>query len=574
VHGGRTQGHVREELRANGDTHETSIAGKYTQYNHDSPKVPDDIDNRAAYGRRQSPDFGFPGARIKLHATSKIHEASLDPGDWTKLGCGHFSNVPRSEIDSNSFTKPCHRCSAKCMTRDGRNDDLFHDLSHTIDTIVEEHTSTLRGIIDDIKRGQAGQLQDQETSYDLAPSKHDLSQRSLDYQRADLQVHDHPKKSAEGGRAKEVAAESTERDVLGLDGSKRSLERSIKSFQDLYDLINSAADDLGLDLDRRPSNEDDEVFRRAPVQEDRTSDPVHQTLIVAMENMGTDNALQNHDSRSESAHQRFSELSATRIQIMDEFGSIIEDISVQKPRVFKVKLSQSELPTNNDDGILTLQIRHRSSIQLPPDGPNGRPSCERLSSKPSPRSYPRYTATDPPPPELNDDLSPMSERKDSHGTSGTSLTQRTARKPESSTSSSYTTPCEYKKRLVGFEKSLVGGASAPTDLSTRVSQMTRSESGYALRRTPQMDDHGTVLSIKSFRDPTDLQSLPVSYPTTAREQLANNTMHDAHSLLSPLPATLPSRHRHQHTSLAIRLHHSKQTTSRSQNSTYIRILTP
>jgi hypothetical protein len=425
MHGGRTQGHVRKELRANEDTPQTSVAGKYTPYPHDSPKVPDDVDNRAAYGRRQSPDFGFPGARIKLHTTQTNHGASIDPGDWTKLGCGHFSNVPRSEIDSHSFTKPCHRCSAKCMTRDGRNDDLFHDLSHTIDTIVEEHTSTLRGIINDIKRGQTGQLQDQATSHDLAPSKHDLSQRSVDCQRADPQAQDHPKKSAEGGRAEEVAAESTERDALGLDGSKRSLERSIKSFQDLYDLINSAADDLGLDLDRRPSNEDDEVFRCAPVQEVSTPVPVHQTLTATMKNMGTDNALLNHNSQSESAHQRFSELSATRIQIMDEFGSIIEDINVQKPRVFKIKLPPSELPTDNDDGILTLQIRHRSSIQLPPNKPNGRSSCERLSSKPSPRSYPTYTATDPPPPELNGNLSPTSERKDSHGTSGTTLTQHT-----------------------------------------------------------------------------------------------------------------------------------------------------
>jgi hypothetical protein len=486
MHGSRTQGHVREELRANGDTHQISIAGKYTPYPHDSPKVPVDVDNRAAYGRRQSPDFGFPGARFKLHTTPKNHEASLDPGDWTKLGCGHFSNVPRSEIDSHSFTKPCHRCSAKYMTRDGRNDDLFHDLSHTIDTIVEEHTSTLRGIIDDIKRGQAGQLQDQETSHDLVPSKHDLSQRSLDYQRADLQLHDHPKKSAEGGRAEEVATESTERDVLGLDDSKLSLERSIKSFQDLYDLINSAADDLGLDLDRRPSNEDDEVFRRAPVQEVSTPVPVHQTLIETMENMGTGNALQNHDSRSESAHQCSSELSAMRIQIMDEFGSIIEDISVQKPRIFKVKLSQSELPTDNDDGILTLQIRHCSSIQLPPDEPNGRSSWERLSSKPSPRSYPTYTVTDSSPPlEPNDDLSPMSDRKDGRGTSGTKPTQRTAGNPESSTSSSYTTPCEYKEQMIGFGNLLIGEAFAPTDLPTSLYQMTRSESEYAPTITPK-----------------------------------------------------------------------------------------
>jgi hypothetical protein len=500
MHGSRTQGHVREESRANGDIHQIGIAGKYTSYDHDSPKVPDDIDNRAAYGRRQSPDFGFPGARIKLDTTSKTHEASLAPGDWTKLGCGRFSNMPKSEIDSNLFNKPCRRrCSAKYMTRDGRNDDLFHDLSHTIDTIVEEHTYTLQGIINDIKRGQAGQLKDQEMSHDLAPSKHDLSQRPLDYQMAHLQVHDYPKEPTEGGRAEEVAAESTKRDVPGMDDSKRSLERSIRSFQDLYDLVNAAADDLGLDLDKRPNNEDDEAFRRAPVQE-VTPIPVHQTLTEAMETIGADNALQSHNGRSETVCHHFSELYATRIQVMDEFGSIIEDISVQKPRVFKVKLAQSELPTDNDDGILTLQIRRCSSIQVPRDDPNRRSSCEQLSSKPSPGSHPTYTATgSPPPTELSDDLSPMSERKDGHGLSGTKLTRRTVGKPESSSSSSYATPCEYKERLVGFKGSLIGAASASTDLSTKVPQMTRSGSEYASSIPRETDDHGTAPSILSFR---------------------------------------------------------------------------
>jgi hypothetical protein len=494
------QGHVREESRAKGVTHQTTVAGQYTSYDRDSSKVPDDVYNRAAYGRRQSPDFGFPGARTRLHTTSNIYGASLDHGDWTKRSCGHFSHMLRSEIDSNLFDKPCHRCSAKYTARDGRNADLFHDLSHTINTIVEEHTSTLRGIINDIKQGQAGRLQDQEPPHDLGSTKHDFSQRSTDYQIAHLQVQDHPKESVEEGRAGAVVAESSKRDVHGLNDSKRSLERSIESFQDLYDLINSAADDLGLDLNNRPNTEDDELFRRAPVQEVGTPVPVHQMLTEAMETIGTDNALQNHNARSETVCHHFSELYATRIQVMDEFGSIIEDISVQKPRVFKVKLSQSELPTDNDDGILTLQIRHCSSIQVPRDDPNRRSSCEQLSSKPSSGSHPTYTATrSPPPTELSDDLSPMSERKDGHGLSGTKFTRRTVGKPESSISSSYATPCEYKERLVGFKGSLIGAASASTDLSIEAPQMTRSDSEYASSIPPETDDHGTAPSILSFR---------------------------------------------------------------------------
>lgn len=41
---------------------------------------------------------------------------------------------------------------------------------------------------------------------------------------------------------------------------------NIKTIPDLVDLVNSAADDLGIDLNRCPTAKDDKAFRNAPVQ--------------------------------------------------------------------------------------------------------------------------------------------------------------------------------------------------------------------------------------------------------------------------------------------------------------------
>ena len=361
---GRTQGRVLEQSKPNANTPRIKIVGKSTLHDYDNFEVPDDIDDRGAYGRRQSPDFGFPGARIKPRSISNIHESPLSSGDWVKRACGHFSRRSKSETGDDLAQKLCHRCLIKNTTRDERNDALFHDLSCAIDTILEEHTSTLCGIINDIKQGQVGRPQDQESSPDLASSKHSCPQQSLDCETAHPQSHGYLTRVKSGRENEETSAEMVERSAHGSDDPRYGLERSIKSFQDLYDLINSVADDLGLDLDRRPNKKDDEVFRSAPVQEATpTPAQVLHMLPESRKNNGAGLADQN-DSGPEPACYQSNGLSGTRIQIVDEFGSVLEDISIQRPRLFEIKLSKPQLPIANDDGILILQIRRCSGTEL------------------------------------------------------------------------------------------------------------------------------------------------------------------------------------------------------------------
>jgi hypothetical protein len=51
-----------------------------------------------------------------------------------------------------------------------------------------------------------------------------------------------------------------------LNDPHSSLREALQSIPDLVDLVNSAADDLGVDLERRPTATDDDMFRNAPYE--------------------------------------------------------------------------------------------------------------------------------------------------------------------------------------------------------------------------------------------------------------------------------------------------------------------
>lgn len=51
-----------------------------------------------------------------------------------------------------------------------------------------------------------------------------------------------------------------------MNDSRCSLQDAVRTVADLVDLINSAADDLGVDLDRKPTAQDDEEFMNAPFE--------------------------------------------------------------------------------------------------------------------------------------------------------------------------------------------------------------------------------------------------------------------------------------------------------------------
>ncbi|KAF1958709.1 hypothetical protein CC80DRAFT_546030 [Byssothecium circinans] len=280
-----------------------------------SIEVPDHIDNRVAYGRRKTKDFGYPGARIKSRLTRDTHKAPLqDPSNWIKRACGHFSTIPARESREAAAKKPCSQCCKKIAVQDPstskqyglrtwaatdstvsrtstcqRHEEQAHirnhhpsdsvpdekcgdvfaqSLGYIIDSILEEHQSTLQTVIDNIKFSQ--------------PNPEDLGQRCWSEdarstasrsvcQRCQPSIghgilvsQPHPcilPKAAERlnvGEAGQVGP--------NINDPYTVLRESIISVPEVIDLINSVADNLGVDLDRGPTPEDDLKFEQAPVE--------------------------------------------------------------------------------------------------------------------------------------------------------------------------------------------------------------------------------------------------------------------------------------------------------------------
>ena len=178
--------------------------------------VPDDVDWRGAYGRRKTKDFGYPGARIELHGTSRTYKPLQDPDNWTKRACGHFSYMGDTESREETSKKLCGQCATKslslrsqsgkqqqthqraatdspslssrssekaddacchssrrhehcfeCSPADKCVDTLAKDLGYIIDAILKEHTDTLQGVINNIRHSQPSLAQLRRMSEDL-----------------------------------------------------------------------------------------------------------------------------------------------------------------------------------------------------------------------------------------------------------------------------------------------------------------------------------------------------------------------------------------------------------------------
>jgi hypothetical protein len=190
-------------------------ANLYDDERYQTTEVPDDIDNRHGYGRRITQDFGFPGARIR-HGTTRTKRPLQDPGHWVKRACGHFSYMGKSEHRDHAHERACLQCStpapqresepshqqrtrrraasdstssssssskrsedgsggkrrrrqhhSECLPTDKCGDTFAKDLGHIIDSILEEHTNTLQGVINNIKHSQPSLAQLRRVSEDL-----------------------------------------------------------------------------------------------------------------------------------------------------------------------------------------------------------------------------------------------------------------------------------------------------------------------------------------------------------------------------------------------------------------------
>ncbi|KAI4675539.1 uncharacterized protein J4E88_007572 [Alternaria novae-zelandiae] len=116
-----------------------------------------------------------------------------------------------------------------------------------------------------------------------------------------------------------------------LNDPESSLREEVQSIPDLVDLVKSAADDLGFDLDRRPTATDDDEFHNAPY-EATPMDSVSRHTDVSfgtIENRATEDEPLTEDSWLQQTRRHLTELSEAREQLMDELDSIAGDLDVK-----------------------------------------------------------------------------------------------------------------------------------------------------------------------------------------------------------------------------------------------------
>ncbi|CAN9176719.1 unnamed protein product [Alternaria alternata] len=345
-------------------------------------EVPDDVDNRQGYGRRVTQDFGFPGARIKSHGTNRTSKPLRDPGSWTKRACGHFSYMGKGEHRDHAQQKICRQCSTRapppkqvpatqrrerrralsesststtssskplkddicrkqrrrrhhseCIPYDKCGDAFADELGYIIDNILEEHANTLQSVISNIKNSQPSLNQLRRVSGDLVQrcrANSSCRQRCQSSCQKDddwLPLCPYiPPKTAE-----KLNVGSAGQLKPNLNDPRSSLREALQSIPDLVDLVNSAADDLGIDLERRPTVTDDDLFRNAPYESTpRESVSYHPGVsLEAPENKTADKEPLTEDSWLQQTRRHLTELSEAREQLMDELDSIAGDLDVR-----------------------------------------------------------------------------------------------------------------------------------------------------------------------------------------------------------------------------------------------------
>ena len=393
--------------RRNSDSSSIPTASLGVQDQYHTIDVPDHIDWRGAYGRRKTQGFGFPGARVRPRATARARKSFQDPGNWVKRACGHFSSMAAGEARSQARRKDCRQCMRNpaslrpqiirrhrlrrrigtdscvstaawstesedrvsyetrrrlypsgCFPSNKCENIIAEDLGHVLESILEEHTRTLQGIINNINRSQPNLAHIRHVSDGLIQRCRSCGIRSdsgQNFQRPRCGGHRDIRSCP--ARSEEVCSTVCEdlgesipqtRFVLPNEAEKLNmgstgqvepnvndpwniLDGSIKTISDVLDLINSAADDLGVDLDRRPSVQDDEEFLNAPYQDS----PRASTSSRERHPLEAGQAMCDFGEQSEGDYwqhltrKHLIDLSAARAQLMEELGSIAEKLCAQ-----------------------------------------------------------------------------------------------------------------------------------------------------------------------------------------------------------------------------------------------------
>ncbi|KAF2109687.1 hypothetical protein BDV96DRAFT_585171 [Lophiotrema nucula] len=259
------------------------------------------------------------------------------------------------------------------MPTDRCGDTFAKDLGYIIDSILNEHTNTLEQVISNIRSSQPSISQLRRVSQDLVQR----SQRPntpcyftpcaprpcipcgpcscrVPCDTAQVCEYRPPRKSRNvceweppHPNVPPKAAEPLNVGAPGqlgpnLNDPEEELKESTKSLPDLINLVNSAADDLGVDLQGIPDAQDEAIFAQAPVEgspRGSFSSPPRAALEMVQEKV-IDETQPSEDSWLQKTRRQLTELSEARSQLMDELDTIAEDLGV---RLDERHYSQHEL---------------------------------------------------------------------------------------------------------------------------------------------------------------------------------------------------------------------------------------
>jgi hypothetical protein len=339
----------------------------------DNFEVPHDVDCRTAYGRRTTQDFGFPGAGIKSRATSRSYMASKDPGKRVKGTCGHFSHMAGAAGCEYGSRQPCRRCSKiaplfdscapkrrrirrrastesslsssssssvprmrnehRSKRRQCRSEDvpadrcgesLCTDLGLMIDVILKEHSNSLRGIIGNIERTRPGIANIRRLSKRMVKHCEAGGACTTSCGACEIPYPCCPPKAAE-----KLNVGPPGQLKPSVNDSRSNLREAVQTVPDLVDLVNSAADNFGLDLDRRPTAHDDRVFEDAPVagsehgsESFSHDDPTHYSEENSADEEQRDDEHRDEDPWLQQTRRHLAELAEARTQMLDELDAI------------------------------------------------------------------------------------------------------------------------------------------------------------------------------------------------------------------------------------------------------------
>jgi hypothetical protein len=297
-----------------------------------------------------------PGAQLKSRNTYKTYRPLQDPGSWVKLSCGHFSRLNSSERRDYELQRICRQCltpappptaqklpgykcaktspstlelspvnkhelynrhisersrsHAECVQTYKCGDAFARELGYAIDAILEEHGISLQEVITNIKLSRPSVSQPRR-------ARERLTQRF----------------SVLPSMAEKLNVDFAGRTGPNINDHMSMLREAIQTVPDLVNLINSTADNLGIDLDRRPSLYDDRLFWDSSLPgTPPTSVLSHQRVafdgtadeISEVQQLSEDPGLQQ-------IRRQQAELSRKSTHLMDKLDIIAEDIGVQVP---------------------------------------------------------------------------------------------------------------------------------------------------------------------------------------------------------------------------------------------------